>query len=352
MENDPLTTLHPQLSTLHLSAGSPADIAAAGKILRTGGLVAIPTETVYGLAANALDAAAVGRIFAAKGRPADNPLIVHINDLSALGALCENIPDAAVLLASRFWPGPLTLVLPRRNVVPDAVTAGLDTVAVRLPGSSAARAVIKAAGCPLAAPSANRSGSPSPTTAEHVWYDMDGRIEAILDGGPCAVGVESTVLDLSGDKPRLLRPGGVTHAELEELLGPVEVDPAVLGPMPPGQSPRAPGMKYRHYAPHAPVILLRGPADAAAKYVRAHAEPGAAVLCFDGEGTLFESVECVLYGKEDDPASLARGLFDALRRLDRPEVGVIYARYPEGEGLYEAVRNRLGKAAGFAVVEV
>ena len=338
--------------TLRLSADSPEDIRTAGELLRAGGLVALPTETVYGLAADALNPVAVSRIFTAKGRPSDNPLIVHIADLAELGTLCAAVPDAAVLLAARFWPGPLTLVLPRRDLVPGAVTAGLPTVAVRLPASQAARAVIQAAGTPLAAPSANRSGTPSPTTAAHVWHDLNGRVDAIVDGGPCAVGIESTILDLSGDKPRLLRPGGVTQAELEEPLGPVEVDPAVLGPLSPENAPRAPGMKYRHYAPRAPVYLLRGPSGAAAVWVRNHAQPGAAVLCFDGERALFEGVTRVSYGPENDPSSLALNLFDALRRLDRPDVTVIYARCPEGDGLYEAVRNRLGKAAGFRQVTV
>ena len=337
--------------TLFFSADRPEDIAATGDILRRGGLAAIPTETVYGLAANALDAAAVRRIYEAKNRPADNPLIVHIADLSALGMLCQSVPDAAILLAAHFWPGPLTLVLPRREIVPDIVTAGLPSVAVRMPASSAALAVIRAAGTPLAAPSANRAGLPSPTTAAHVGDDMDGRIDAILDGGPCTLGIESTVLDLSGDRPRLLRPGGVTRAQLEEHLGPVEVDPAVLGPMSSGAAPSAPGMKYRHYAPNAPVYILQGSAAASAAYVSAHRTPGVAVLCFDGDADLFEGVTCISYGNENDPASLAHGLFDALRRLDRPDVQVIYARCPEGDGLYESVRNRLSKAAGFVRIE-
>ena len=332
--------------TRFLSAENPADVQTAAEILRAGGVAAIPTETVYGLAARALDPVAVERVYAAKGRPADNPLIVHIDDLFALYVLCASVPDAVVILASHFWPGPLTMVLPRRDTIPDIVTAGLPTVAVRLPASPVARALIRQAG-PLAAPSANRAGSPSPTTAAHVRHDLDGRVDAILDGGPCLWGVESTVLDLTGDRPRLLRPGGVTHTQLEALLGPVEVDPAVTGPSAAGETPRAPGMKYRHYAPKAPVILLRGSAAAAAAYARQRAAPGAAVLCFNGEPDLFGDLLCVPYGDERDPISLARGLYDALRRLDRDGVTVIYARYPEGEGLYDAVRNRLNKAAGF-----
>jgi L-threonylcarbamoyladenylate synthase len=314
--------------------------------------VAIPTETVYGLAASAFDSAAVARVFAAKGRPADNPLIVHIAEIVDLPKVCAQIPPIAPAVAKRFWPGPLTLVLPRRDKVPDTVTAGLPTVAVRCPAHDAARAVIRAAGVPLAAPSANRAGFPSPTTAAHVWNDMDGRADAILDGGPCRCGVESTILDLSGQPPRILRPGGVARAQLEAALGAVEVDPAVTGPLAEGEAPRAPGMKYRHYAPHAPVYLLHGPLDAAAAYVKALARPGTAALCFNGEQARFHPVPCVTYGDADSPESLARGLFDALRTLDAPDIRCIYARCPEGEGLYEAVRNRLSRAAGFAVIEV
>ncbi|MDR3207064.1 MAG: threonylcarbamoyl-AMP synthase [Oscillospiraceae bacterium] len=338
--------------TLALSADRPEDIRKAGEILRGGGLVAIPTETVYGLAAAVFDPAAVARVFAAKGRPADNPLIVHVAEIVDIPKVCAQAPPIAPALAKRFWPGPLTLVMPRRDNVPDGVTAGLPTVAVRCPANDAARAVIRAAGVPLAAPSANRAGFPSPTTAAHVWNDMDGRVDAILDGGPCRWGVESTILDLTGPVPRLLRPGGVTRAQLEAVLGTVEVDPAVTGPVTEGHSPRAPGMKYRHYAPHAPIYLLHGPLNAAATYVKALARPGTAVLCFNGEQERFRPVPCVPYGDGDSPESLARGLFEALRKLDAPEIRCIYARCPEGDGLYEAVRNRLSRAAGFAVIEV
>jgi L-threonylcarbamoyladenylate synthase len=231
------------------------------------------------------------------------------------------------------------------------VTAGLDTVAVRVPAHAAFRAVLRAAGVPLAAPSANRAGSPSPTTAQHAVHDLAGRIPAVLDGGPCDVGVESTVVDLTSTPPRLLRPGGVSLDQLREVLGEVAVDPAVGGEMAADATPGAPGMKYRHYAPAAPVVVVDGTPAEAAAYVRAQGLEHPAVLCFDEEAGAFAGLEVVTYGSEDDPQSLARQLFDALRALDRPEVARIFARCPAADdGLYQAVRNRLLKAAAFRVV--
>ena len=221
-------------------------VARAAQLLREGKLVAIPTETVYGLAADALNGPAVARIFEAKGRPQDNPLIVHIAREADWTPLVKEIPEAAHRLAERFWPGPLTIILEKSGLIPDEVSAGLSTVAVRCPSHPAAQAVIRAAGRPLAAPSANLSGKPSPTTAERVLEDMDGKIEAVLDGGPCAVGVESTVLSLAGAVPRLLRPGGVTAEQLREVLGTVELDAAVTDKLAPGAAAASPGMKYKH----------------------------------------------------------------------------------------------------------
>lgn len=229
--------------------GSPQGIARAGEILRAGGLVAIPTETVYGLAANALDGSAIQKIYAAKERPGDNPLIAHIGEVSQLAALVKAVPPAAQRLAEAFWPGPLTIILERSGLTAPEMSCGLNTVSVRLPAHPLAQAVIQAAGVPLAAPSANRSGRPSPTCFSHVWEDLNGRVDAILDGGGCPVGVESTVVSLAGERPRLLRPGGVTLAQLESVLGPVEVDPAVLSRLEPGREAPSPGMKYKHYAP-------------------------------------------------------------------------------------------------------
>ncbi|MDR2670914.1 MAG: threonylcarbamoyl-AMP synthase [Oscillospiraceae bacterium] len=340
-----------RIHTMLLTASSPDDIASAGRLLRAGRLVAMPTETVYGLAANALDPAAVARIFEAKGRPADNPLIVHIAEPEDLTALCQEIPPEALTLAQRFWPGPLTLVLPRRAVVPDAVTAGLPTVAVRLPALPAARAVIRAAGTPLAAPSANLAGRPSPTTADHVRADLGGRIDAILDGGPCQWGIESTVVSVAHHPPRLLRPGGVTQESLCDVIPNLMVDPAVQGALADGETPSAPGMKYRHYAPRAPLTILRGPAGRAAAHIRRQSGP-VAVLCFDEEWDDFAGLPRVSYGSRSDPLSLARSLFDALRRLDALGARQLFARCPEGGGVEAAVQNRLRKAAGFQTLDV
>ena len=339
------------MKTLMLSAEKREDVALAAKLIREGGLVAIPTETVYGLGANGLDAGAVLHIFEAKGRPQDNPLILHISEPREMENICHDIPQAAWLLAERFWPGPLTMVLPVRDNVPKRTTAGLDTVAVRCPKTAATRELIRLAGVPVAAPSANRSGKPSTTTAAHVLHDMDGRIDAILDGGACEVGVESTIVDLTGERPRLLRPGGVTPEELKALLGVLDIDRAVLGQIANDAVVRAPGMKYKHYAPAAEVIIVSGSSEAAARYIRRHFGDGDATLCFAEELPLYDGCNPTAYGRLDAPQTLSAGLFAALRDLDRPEIRTIYARCPEGGGLAYAIGNRLKKAAGFHVVD-
>ena len=278
------------------------DINTAGKILSGGGLVAIPTETVYGLATDALNGAAVADIFAAKGRPMDNPLIVHIaafEDINRFSLVLE-IPDAAYTLAKAFWPGPLTIIMKKGKAIPDEVSAGLDTVAIRFPSHPLAQAVIRAADTPLAAPSANLSGSPSPTTAEHVMNDMDGKIDAVLDGGECAVGLESTVITLAADVPRVLRPGGVTVEQLREVLGKVEVDDAVLHQLAQGQTAASPGMKYKHYAPKANVILLKCSDDAYIDYVNKNAGTGVAALCCDEDIPLLRGVKTISLGRRLD----------------------------------------------------
>ena len=338
------------MKTLQLSIERDDDIVLAARLLREGKLVAIPTETVYGLGANGLDENAVARIFEAKGRPQDNPLILHISEPKELSHICHDIPQTAWLLAEHFWPGPLTMVLPVRDLVPKRTTAGLDTVAVRCPKTEATRKLIALAGVPVAAPSANRSGKPSTTTAAHVLHDMDGRIEAVLDGGACEVGVESTIIDLTGARPRLLRPGGITPEQLTALLGGIDIDRAVLGQISNDAVVRAPGMKYKHYAPAAEVYIIQGSSEAAASYIRRHFTAGDAVLCFAEELPLYDGCNPTAYGSRDDVRSLSAGLFAALRDLDRPEIKTIYARCPEGGGVAYAVGNRLKKAAAFRTV--
>ena len=338
------------MKTLLLPASDPQTAPTAAEILKNGGLVALPTETVYGLGANGLDPDAVLKIFEAKGRPQDNPLILHIAEPAQLEDICHDIPDTAWRLAERFWPGPLTMVLPCKPLVPSRTTAGLDTVAVRCPRTAVTREIIRLAGVPIAAPSANRSGKPSTTTAQHVLHDMDGRIDAIVDGGPCEVGVESTIVSLFDAAPRLLRPGGVTPEQLREVLGDLVVDKAVTAQIDKDAVVRAPGMKYKHYAPQAQVIIVAGPREKAAAYIHKHFVPGDAVLCFAEELPLYEDCNPTAYGREADAATLAHGLFAALRDLDRADIQTIYARCPVGGGVTYAVQNRLKKAAGFHIV--
>lgn len=337
------------MTTQMLSTAAP-DLALAAEIIKNGGLVGLPTETVYGLGANGLDSDAVKRIFLAKGRPQDNPLILHIHAPEQMADFCHDIPPAAWELARRFWPGPLTMVLPVKALVPRTTTAGLDTVAVRCPDNAATREIIRLAGVPIAAPSANTSGKPSTTTAAHVLHDMDGKIEAIVDGGACRVGVESTIVDLTGPQPRLLRPGGVTPEQLEQVLGSLVVDRAVTGEIAKDAVVRAPGMKYKHYAPAAEVIIVDGARRAAAEYIAARFVPGDAVLCFAEELPLYEGLNPTAYGSESAPESLSHGLFAALRALDDGSVSRIFARCPTGGGISVATRNRLRKSAGFHIV--
>lgn len=330
---------------------SEQDLKTAAGIIKAGGLVAIPTETVYGLGANGLNPAAVAKIFAAKGRPQDNPLILHIAEPKQLCDYCRNIPDSAWQLAERFWPGPLTMVLPVADIVPKSTTSNLDTVAMRCPQTPATREIIRLAGVPVAAPSANLSGKPSTTTAQHVLHDMDGKIDAIVDGGPCRVGVESTIVDLTGAKPRLLRPGGITPEQLIEVLGELEIDKAVTAQIAGDTVVRAPGMKYKHYAPSADVVIVAGSRAHAADYIRRNFLPGNAVLCFEEELPLYEGLSPTAYGREDAPETLSAGLFAALRALDTPAITRIFARCPEGGGIAYAVQNRLKKSAGFHIVD-
>lgn len=333
---------------------TPKETGRAAEILRSGGLVGIPTETVYGLGANGLDPAAVRSIFQAKGRPQDNPLILHIPDPSWLERYCRDIPETAWHLARRFWPGPLTMVLRRAPSVPDEVTAGLDTVGMRCPAHELCRAVIEAAGVPVAAPSGNTSGRPSPTSVSDMLEDMNGKIEAILDGGVCQVGVESTIIDLTCIPPRLLRPGGVPLEELRAVLGEVELDPAILRPMGEGEKPRAPGMKYRHYAPKAPVTVVKGSPARSAAYILEHLSPTYwdGVICFDEFADWYPGHPVERLGGALDHWENARRLFHALRAMDEAGVKRIWAQSPGTAGMGLAVVNRLDKAAGFHIVEV
>ena len=327
-------------------------ISAAAKILREGGLVGIPTETVYGLAANGLDEQAVKRIFEAKGRPQDNPLILTIPGQQWLPRFCKDIPPLAYVLARKFWPGPLTMILKcRKDVVPDIITAGLDTVAMRCPNHPVTLAIIREAGIPVAAPSANTSGRPSCTTAQDVLEDMDGKIEGVVDGGPCTVGVESTILDLTCDPPRLLRPGGLPLEALEQIIGPISVDKAVVSPLQEGEQPKAPGMKYRHYAPKAPVTVFTGAPEASAREIARRVGPTTGIICFDEFAHLFPQQEVHTLGPSDDKLAQAQRVFDALRTFDNSGVTEILAQCPDSRGLGLAVGNRLKKAAGFHIVE-
>lgn len=337
------------MKTLKLGSN---DIQLAAEILAGGGLVAIPTETVYGLGANGLDEEAVAKIFEAKGRPQDNPLILHVPSADWIERYCYDIPEAAYALAAEFWPGPLTMILPRRENVPLRTTGGLETVGVRCPNHPLTLAVIAAAGVPVAAPSGNRSGRPSPTTAAHMWEDMDGRIDAILEGGDCEVGVESTIIDLTVEPPRLLRPGGLPLEELQRVLGEVAVDAAVTRQMEAGEKPRAPGMKYRHYAPKAPVTVFTGTPAATAVVMANRLPVGAGVICFDEYADCFPGCEMQSLGSAAKPQQHARRVFDALRYFDSTDVSSIYAQCPPETGLGLAVANRLKKAAGFQTVAV
>jgi len=338
------------MDTLFLGTGKQ-DIETAGKLLREGGLVAIPTETVYGLAANAFDGDAVARIFAAKGRPMDNPLITHIAALSELDELVAYVPSAVYDLAEQFWPGPLTIILEKSDRIPDEVSAGLDTVAIRMPSHPTARAIIRAADVPLAAPSANTSGKPSPTTAAHVAADLSGKIDAIVDGGPCSVGVESTVLTLAARVPRILRPGRVTPEELEAVLGEVDIDDAVLGQLKAGQTAASPGMKYKHYSPNAEVFIVKGSLPAFAAYVNAMDPATTAALVFSGEES---ALSCITlpFGEEQDDEAHANHLFAALRQCDDLGMKNVYVRCPSADGVGLAVMNRLLRAAEFRIIDL
>ncbi|RLF89470.1 threonylcarbamoyl-AMP synthase [Thermococci archaeon] len=325
-------------------------LRVAAKLIREGKLVAFPTETVYGLGADALNETAVRRIFEAKGRPADNPLIIHIADFSQVHELAREVPEEAEMLAKKFWPGPLTIVLPRKDVVPKVTTGGLDTVAIRMPAHEIALKLIRLSGRPIAAPSANISGRPSPTSAEHVIDDFYGKIECIIDGGETKIGVESTVIDLTEWPPVLLRPGGLPLEEIEKVIGEVRVHPAVYGKK--VNLAKAPGMKYRHYAPNAEVIVVEGPREKVEEKI------GELVEEFRRRGKRVGVIGSGRYNADEffflgsTVEDIARNLFKALRYMDKAGVDVVLAEGVEERGLGLAVMNRLRKAAGYKVIKV
>ena len=319
----------------------------ASRLIKNGEVVGIPTETVYGLAANALDEEAVKKIYIAKGRPSDNPLIVHISDMSELPPLVKEIPAKVKIMAEKFWPGPLTMIMKKSDLIPLKTSGGLDTVAVRMPENKYARAIIKTSGVPLAAPSANLSGSPSPTNAKYVFDDMNGRIPLIIDGGASKIGVESTVITFVTEIPTVLRPGGITLEEIRATIGETRLADAVLHELKEGETAASPGMKYKHYAPHADITILKGSLEKFIEYTKGK---DFFALVFEGEEKYFKNA--VTYGKPLDGVSEANRLFDALRELDEKGAVTVYARCPELEGMGLAVYNRLIRSAGFNIIEL
>lgn len=332
-----------------------AAMEEAGRVICAGGLVAFPTETVYGLGGDALNAASSGRIYAAKGRPSDNPLIVHIADMDGLEKITAQVPEIALRLAERFWPGPLTMIFKKADCVPYATTGGLDTVAVRMPSNKIARELIRTSGRYIAAPSANLSGRPSPTDAKHVIQDLYGRVDMILDGGESDIGLESTIIDLSGERPVILRPGYITEEMLGELIAGIETDKGILD-MNSDIAPKAPGMKYRHYAPKGSLAIVEGEQEQVTAYINCRLEEhkaegkrtGVIATNETAAGYRADSVKSV--GKRGDESAIAKHLFRILREFDDEEIQIIYAEAFESTGVGCAIMNRLLKAAGHKVI--
>lgn len=333
-----------QTRILKVSSKNPSlsQIRKAARIIKSGGLVAFPTETVYGLGANALDSKSVRKIFEAKGRPSDNPLIIHISDIAELGILAENIPSTAFDLIEKFWPGPLTLVLKKSKIVPKIVTGGLDSVAVRMPKNKVGLELIRLCGTPIAAPSANIAGRPSPTRAEHVSEDLKGKISMILDGGPTKIGIESTVIDLSSKTPMLLRPGGITLEQLQKILGKIKIHPIVFGKKTKTIT-RSPGMKYRHYSPKAKIILIEGSKPKIRKKIselsKYYKSQGLRV------GVLGANIGSDLTKSQASQQKIAASLFKSFREFDAKKIDIILAQGTSNKGLGLGIMNRLGKAA-------
>lgn len=332
-------------------------IEEAGRILKDGGLVAFPTETVYGLGADALNPEASKKIYAAKGRPSDNPLIVHISNMEALDRITSQIPEKAKKMAEKFWPGPLTMIFPKSDQVPLETTGGLETVAVRMPSHPIALALINAGGGYIAAPSANTSGKPSPTRAEHVALDMDGRIPMILDGGAVGIGIESTIVDFSGEIPMILRPGYITPEMIREVIGEVRIDPGLAADNP-AVHPKAPGMKYKHYAPKADLILVDGEQEKVTNKInelvckaeRSGKRTG--VIGTDETCGLYQAGIIKSIGSRSDEDTIARHLYEILREFDDLDVDMIYSESFSTPRIGQAIMNRMLKAAGHQVIEV
>ncbi len=326
------------------------NIRLAAELLQQGEVVGFHTETVYGLGGNAYSAEAAAKIFAAKGRPGDNPLIVHIASLDMLPKLTKDVSELAYRLAEKFWPGPMTMILPKSDLIPDAVSAGLPTVGIRFPSSPVAQQLIKVSGLPVAAPSGNLSGHPSPTTAEHMLHDMDTRIPMILDGGDCTVGLESTVIAVKEDRVRLLRPGGVTVEMMEEIC-PVEIDNGVLHPVAADAKVASPGMKYRHYAPAAEVTIVEGSLPAFTAFMGQQKDEGVYAVVFSGEEAGMP-VPTLSFGLESHPDAQAHLLFDLLRQCDELGANKVFVRSPDPHGIGLAVYNRLLRAAAFHIIKL
>lgn len=327
-------------------------IELACSLIKNGEVVGVPTETVYGLAGDANNPEAIKKIFEAKGRPADNPLIVHISNLSQLDGLVREFSNDAKALADAFWPGPLTIIMPKGKNVCDATCAGLDSVGIRMPANEIAREIIEKSNIPFAAPSANISGKPSPTNANDVFEDMNGKINLIIDGGECQAGVESTVVSVLNETPVILRPGVVTKAQMEAVLNkPVLIAKEVTAGVTNDSAVLSPGMKYKHYSPNAEIVILKGNLDQFAEFVNNQTQENIFAMCFDGEER-FLTVPAISYGRADDPKTQAHNLFAVLRELDKKNAKIVYARCPDMDGVSLAVYNRLIRSAGFKIIEL
>lgn len=351
MKSDIMGTMETKVFVARDNYIKDEELKEASAVIRSGGLVAFPTETVYGLGGDATNPEASRKIYAAKGRPSDNPLIVHIADFSQLRNIVAEVPQEAEKLAEAFWPGPLTMILRKNDVIPYETTGGLDTVAIRMPSHPVARAFLQDSGCMIAAPSANTSGRPSPTTAQHVWEDLHGKIEILLDGGPVGIGIESTIVDLSEERPMILRPGFITQEMLSAVLGDVGVDPGLASENS-KQPPKAPGMRYRHYAPKADLTLVEGTMEEVISKINALTREAQAmgksvgVLATEENKDRYVADHVIVIGQRQDEAEIARHLFDVLRQFDDLQVDLIYSESFVAAGVGQAIMNRLLKAAG------